>query len=213
MRRTILAGAAALLILAPPGPGAAQVQDDSARAAAAIRAQHLRPGDVIRLQIWREPLMSGEFLVDEAGIVVFPRIGEYRVLDETPESLEAKLLAAYRKYLRNPSIDVTVLRRIRIMGAVKSPGLYPVDPTVTVADAIALAGGATPIGDPTKVQIIRNDEVVTTELNQNTRLADSPIQSGDQLFVPERSWVARNSNVVAATIAGLMSLVIALFIR
>ncbi len=42
--------------------------------------QTIQPGDVIRLRIWREPDMSGEFQVDEGGLVIFPRIGEYRVL-------------------------------------------------------------------------------------------------------------------------------------
>jgi polysaccharide export outer membrane protein len=157
--------------------------------------------------------MSGEFPVDEAGTVVFPRVGEYSVLQDTPETLEARLLADYRQYLRNPSIEITVLRRVRIIGAVNNPGLFPVDPTVTIADALAMAGGATPIGDPNKVQIIRNGEQLAVTLSSNTRLADSPIQSGDQLYVPERSWVSRNSNVVATAIAASVSLVIALFIR
>ncbi len=173
----------------------------------------LRPGDVVKLRIWREPTMSGEYPVDEAGVVVFPRVGEYHVLEDTPESLRERLLVDYRKYLRNPSIEVTVLRRVRIMGAVNSPGLYPVDPTVTLADALAMAGGATPIGDPDKVRIIRNGAEVAVNLAQNTRIADSPIESGDQIYVPERSWFSRNSNVVATSIAASVSLIIALFIR
>jgi protein involved in polysaccharide export with SLBB domain len=52
----------------------------------------LLPGDVVRLTIWREPGMSGDFQVDEAGVVVFPRLGERSVLDHTPESLQALLI-------------------------------------------------------------------------------------------------------------------------
>jgi len=182
--------------------------------ASAPRAEQLlRPGDIIRLRIWREPDMSGEFPVDEAGVVVFPRVGEYHVLQDTPETLSARLLADYRRYLKNPSIDVTVLRRVRIIGAVNNPGLFPVDPTITVADALALAGGATPIGDPNNIRIIRDGRQIAVNVSQNTRIADSPIRSGDQIYVPERSWVSRNSGVVAATITATVSLIIALFIR
>lgn len=210
MRATFLLLTAALVLGVPTG---AHAQAQSQPQATASAAQMLRPGDIVRLRIWREPDMSGEFLVDEAGMVVFPRVGEYRVLDDTPETLTARLVTDYRQYLVNPSIEVTVLRRVRIVGAVNNPGLYPVDPTVTVADALALAGGATLAGDPDKIRIIRDGIEVAVDIRANLRIADSPIQSGDQIYVPERSWVSRNSGVVAAAITGTVSLIIALFIR
>lgn len=173
----------------------------------------IRPGDVIRLAIWREEDMSGDFVVDESGIVVFPRVGEYSVLDDTPVSLRERLLADYRVYLRNPSIDMTVLRRIRIVGAVQNPGLHLVDPTVTVADALALSGGATPQGDPDKVRIVRDGREIAAGIRTDIQIADSPLRSGDQIYVPERSWISRNQGLVAATLSAGVSLVIALFIR
>jgi protein involved in polysaccharide export with SLBB domain len=191
------------------GPHAAAQTPDTAVAT----RQLLRPGDVIRLRIWREPDMSGEFPVDERGRVVFPRLGEYSVLEDTPKTLGDRVLADYREYLKNPSIEITVLRRVRIIGAVNEPGLHLVDPTITVADALALAGGATNIGDPDRIRIIREGREIAVDIRQDTRIGDSPIRSGDQIFVPERSWVARNSRVVAATITATVSLVIALFLR
>jgi polysaccharide export outer membrane protein len=206
VRKSLLLLTAALLSLSPCGVQAQQQQVTAA-------AQTLRPGDIVRLRIWREPDMSGEFPVDEAGQVVFPRVGQYSVMDDTPESLAARLIADYRQYLVNPSIEVTVLRRLRIIGAVNNPGLFPVDPTVTVSDALALAGGATLNGDPDKIRIIRDGVEIALDVRANTRIGDSPIRSGDQIYVPERSWVSRNSGVVAATITGTISLIIALFIR
>ena len=206
MQARLLVGLLSVLLLVPV-PVTAQAADTTRTGQST--AQLIKPGDVIDLNIWREPEWSGQFQVDEAGIVVFPRVGEYAVLDETPESLRAKLLAAYRQYLRNPSMDVTVLRRVRIMGAIQNPGLYPVDPTITIADAIALAGGATPRGDPNKAYIIRNGEVLTTTLEQTTVIGDSPIQSGDQIFVPERRWITRNAGVVIGFTGIVVSLIIA----
>ncbi|HSG08669.1 MAG TPA: polysaccharide biosynthesis/export family protein [Longimicrobiales bacterium] len=207
MRNRVFLLTLALACLAPAV--SAQAPEAQSRSSATT----LKPGDIVRLRIWREPDMSGEFTVDEAGMVVFPRVGEYRVLDDTPESLSARLQADYRQYLVNPSIEVTVLRRVRIVGAVNNPGLFPVDPTVTVGDALALAGGPTLNGDPDKVRIIRNGQEIAVNIRANTRLTDSAIQSGDQLYVPERSWISRNSNVVATSIAASVSLIIALFIR
>jgi polysaccharide biosynthesis/export protein len=176
-------------------------------------AQFLRSGDMIKLDIWREPDMSGDYLINESGSVIFPRVGEYAVLGETPATLEAKLQADYQQYLRNPSINVTVFRRVSIIGAVNDPGLKQVDPTFTIMDALALAGGATNLGDQNKIRIIRDGVQIEAELSVDTRLADSIIRSGDQIFVPERAWLSRNTGVIATGISATVALVIALFIR
>jgi protein involved in polysaccharide export with SLBB domain len=173
----------------------------------------LRPGDIVRLRIWREPDLSGDFPVDEAGTVTFPKLGPFQVSDYSAASLKAKLLESYAQYLRNPSVEVTMLRRINVLGAVKSPGLYPIDPTMTIADALALAGGATPAGDQHHVVLVRNGTRVTESLSAETNIAETPLRSGDQLFVPERSFIVRNSGLVAAGLSVTASLIIALFLR
>lgn len=173
----------------------------------------LRPGDVIRLRVWREPDLSGDFQVDETGVVTFPKIGQFNAAEYTPQSLKQKMLESYAMYLRNPSIEVTMLRRINILGAVQKPGLYPVDATMTIADALAVAGGATPNGDPHHVDLMRNGVKIEEKISGDTNLASTPLRSGDQLFVPERSFVVRNSGLVATAISVSASLIIALFIR
>lgn len=160
----------------------------------------LRPGDVIRLKIWREPELSGDIQVDEHGRAVFPKLGSMNVSDISADSLEERLTHGYAVFLQNPVVDVTPLRRISILGAVKNPGLYPVDPTITLADALALAGGSTSDGNPDKVKLVRGGKKTNLALSRDTRLMDSPIQSGDQVFVPERSWVSRNPGIIAAAI-------------
>jgi protein involved in polysaccharide export with SLBB domain len=173
----------------------------------------LRPGDIVRLRIWREPDLSGDFSVDENGIATFPKIGAFAVLDESPVSLKDRLIKNYAIYLRNPSVEVTILRRINILGSVQKPGLYPVDATMTIADALAAAGGATPMGDPHKIELIRDGVRVSEALTTLTRIGATSLRSGDQLYVPERSFVVRNSNLVATVISVTASLVLALLIR
>ena len=168
----------------------------------------MRPGDIVRLKIWREPDLSGEFVIDETGTVTFPKIGEYAVANESAESLKAKVVRDYQVYLINPSIDIAVLRRVNILGAVRNPGLYPVDATTTIADALAVAGGATPVGDLDRIEIVRNGQRVSVRLSQGTRITDSAIRSGDQLFVPERSWLSRNAGIVAALITAFATLAV-----
>jgi len=212
-----LALAISLLLAAPIGlaaqNGAAGEQQMQGAQEATAGNEVLSPGDLIRLTIWREPDLSGEFLVDEEGVAVFPLLGPQRVADEPIRSLKRRLTEAYQEYLRNPSIEVVPLRRINVLGAVRTPGLHPVDITMTLADAIALAGGSTPQGHVDRVELIRDGKRIRGRLSQTATIAELSIRSGDQLFVPERNWISRNSGIVATTISASVSLIIALVIR
>jgi polysaccharide export outer membrane protein len=167
---------------------------------------------VLKLNVWREPEWSGEFAVDESGIAVLPRLGAVRVTTMSADSLRRFLVDSLGRYLRNPSIEVIPLRRVQILGAVRTPGLYPVPATVSVGDAVALAGGATPEGKPDQVVLRRGGERLQINLTRDTRLADTPIRTGDELFVPQRSWVSRNSGLVAAGLSAATTLVVALIL-
>ncbi len=190
--------------------GAAQAQ---AAAADTVRTDALRPGDVIKLWIWREKDMSGEFQVPENGVVTFPKIGSWTVVQKDPAQLKKELVAEYDKYLRDAAIEITFLRRVNVLGAVNKPGVYPVDETMTVANALALAGGTAPNGKVDEIQLFRNGEKRTTRITQMTRLADLSLRSGDQLYVPERSWAARNTPLLAAVISGLTTVAVALIVK
>lgn len=196
----------ALLLLLAPSPASAQ-------GAGAGAADALRPGDVVRLRIWREPDLSGEFPVDEAGTVVLPKLGPVAVAGEPAPALEKRLVSAYQEFLQHNSIHVTFLRRLQVLGAVRQPGLYPVDATMTLSDVLALAGGAGPQGDPDRVELRRNGVRLSVRLSESMRIADSPIRSGDQLFVPERGWMSRNTGVVTAALTTGVSVLIALLTR
>src|ERR1700727_1313164 len=171
-----------------PVAAAVQVASDTSAGSAV-----LLPGDVVRLRIWREPDLSGDFPVDERGTVVFPKIGPTPVLQMTTDSLKRLLVTTYSQYLRDPAIEVTFLRRVTILGAVKNPGLYPVDPTMTVSDAVALAGGALPNGRPHNFELRRNGQRIDVDFNLTTPIGHTAIRSVDEIYVPERSWVSRNA--------------------
>lgn len=160
----------------------------------------LRPGDRVRLKVWREPDLSGDFDVHEDGIVVFPKVGRLDVQQISTDSLKSLLLTRFAVSLRSPSVEVTVLRRVNVLGSVRNPGLYYLDPTTTVADALALAGGVSPEGQQDRFELLRDGKRLPVELSSDSRLADSPLQPGDQLRIPQRSWLSRNTGLVAATL-------------
>ena len=199
-------------LLAPVAPAAAQFAG-STEVAGDASGVPLHPGDAIRLRIWQEPELSGEFTVDEEGDVVLPKIGRVNVNGVPPEVLEQQLIESYQKFLIHSSIEVRLLRRVQVLGAVREPGLYPVDATMTISDALALAGGTTSEGNPRRVELVRDGERIEGVLSVDMSLANAAIRSGDQLFVPERSWLSRNTGVMATGISAATGLLIALFTR
>ena len=78
-----------------------------------------------------------------------------------------------------------------------------VDPTMTIDDAIALAGGASENGNLQAVSLIRDGAVVADALDVTRSVAGS-VQSGDQVFVPKTSWLSRHgAALIAATISAI----------
>lgn len=185
-------------------PAAAQ------NAAVRIDQVTLLPGDVVRVQIWREEDLSGEFPVDEGGRVILPLVGEKSVAGIPMGRLRDQLVEDYRVHLRNPSITITPLRRVNVLGEVQKPGMYTLDPTLSLAGAVALAGGANSIGDINRIQIIRNGQTVYKRASAGQTLEGVELRSGDQILVQRRSWFDRNSTFIVSTLLSATSIVIAL---
>ena len=173
----------------------------------------LRPGDVIRIRIYREPDLSGEFPVNRQGVVAFPRLGDVQILQWPADSIRPRITRAFAEFLREPVVEVTLLRRIAIYGFVIKPGLYPVDPTMTVQEALALAGGADPEGRKDRVELVRDNQRIVADLGLTTSLDQIRLQSGDQLVVPQISWWARNGRVVLPSVIGAAATFTAVLLR
>jgi len=183
-------------------PIAAQTARDPVRLASASSAT-LRPGDVLRLKIWREPDWSGDYQVDETGKAVLPRLGPTSVVGVPADQLKAQLVERYREFLNNPAVEVIPLRRISILGAVRNPGMFPVDPSVTLGEAANIAGGPTPESKRNVVELRRGATSRRVDLNKNPELSSLPLESGDQVYLPERSWLSRNSTWFVSTLVGI----------
>lgn len=168
----------------------------------------LLPGDILRVAIWREEDLSGDFRVGPDGNVILPLLGQRLVTDSTWDSVRDRLLEAYREELRNPSIELTPLRRIYVLGEVNEPGLYPVDPTVSLAGAVAMAGGASPEGDLRNLRVVRGGALVLDGIHSETALASLDVRSGDEIFVGRRNWFSRNSQFVISAMLSLSAIIV-----
>lgn len=116
----------------------------------------LGAGDKIKVTVFNEPQLSGEYQVGVDGSVALPLVGAIPVLGKTPIDVAAtdeQLLG--QDFLRNPkvSVEVTVYRPFFIAGEVRMPGQYPYAAGLTVWNAIATAQGMTPRGRESYVYI------------------------------------------------------------
>jgi polysaccharide export outer membrane protein len=167
----------------------------------------LRPGDIVRIRIWRETEMSGDFPVNEAGIVVLPKLGDVSVAGRPPAVLAAEIRGAYAQSIAHNSIDVRFLRRVQVIGAVRTPGLYHADPTMSVGDVLALAGGPSSQGRTNRVELYRAGHRLSGDLSSLTLVGESSIQSGDQIVVPQKSWISRNPGVAIGAVGTSLAII------
>lgn len=197
------------LLTATPVAGQATIAaEDSSAGQEAL----LMPGDAVRLAFWREPALDGDYPVDERGIASLPLLGPINVVNVEPSSLKEQLMARYARELRDNEVQITFLRRIRILGAVNQPGLYHVDPTMTIADAVALAGGVTQNGTLTHIDVHRSGARLQADLSPGM-IVVGHLQSGDQITVSERSWFARNAAVLLGTTISATAIIVSRLIN
>lgn len=121
-----------------------------------VETYHLGAGDKLKISVFNELQLSGEYQVGAEGTVSLPLTGPLSVIDRT----SAEVAAAYeqllgRDFLRNPkvSVEVTVYRPFFIVGQVHVPGQYPYSAGLTVWNAVATAQGMTPRGRESYVYI------------------------------------------------------------
>jgi protein involved in polysaccharide export with SLBB domain len=163
----------------------------------------LKAGDILQVTFSREPDLNGRYTIDETGSVSLPLLGDMFVIDRPAADIKATVGREYEARTRNQAVQVVYLRRIRVLGEVRNPGIYHADPTMTLDDIVALAGGSETDGNLTNVSLVRDGEEVASgiDLRQGSGVA---VQSGDQIFVPKTSWFSRNAAVlIGATISAI----------
>jgi polysaccharide biosynthesis/export protein len=153
----------------------------------------VRAGDVLRIRVWPDSALGGEYPIEETGVAYLPVLGAVQAGGMTLSALRAELRRRYGEALRSPSVSVTPIFGVSVLGAVQRPGLYHVDPTHTLFDAISLAGGFRDNARTDRLRLVRDGEVI--EVNARRTLEEGgaelalSLRSGDGIVVPEgRQW-------------------------
>jgi polysaccharide export outer membrane protein len=171
---TLAAFVAALVLIACLG-GAAFAQG----------SYRLGTGDKLKVTVFGEDDASGEYEIDAAGAISVRLLGRVQVRGLTTSEVEQTLYEQYRSrgIFKNPkiSIELVNLRPFFILGEVEKRGQYPYVNGLTVAQAVAIAGGYTYRASRTRITIQRAGAAKEERADEGTS-----VYPGDIVRVPER---------------------------
>jgi polysaccharide export outer membrane protein len=164
----------------------ANAQTSSATTGSSARTYILGPTDRVRVKVYGEADVSGEYDVDSNGYVSIPLAGHVKASGLTTQQLERSITSALAKgIVKDPrvNVEVALYRPFYILGEVKKSGEYPYRVGMTVLDAIASAGGFTYRANENKVYLRRSGSTV-----EETYALDAPVLifPGDNIRIAER---------------------------
>jgi protein involved in polysaccharide export with SLBB domain len=193
----------AVLALALAGLGMfALAIGGEAVAATEVPDYRLGSGDKIRVIVYGEDDLGGEFQVDATGQVRLPLIGQVKAGGLTARDVETGITAALANgYLNHPrvNVEVTTYRPFYVVGEVEKPGEYPYSNGMNAASAVALAGGFTPRAVESIVYVRHEGEASEERVAPNQ---EATLRPGDVVRVNTTPfWDVMNVLLPVATLS------------
>lgn len=153
-----------------------------------VRDDVLRPGDVLRVQVWRQEEFSGDYTIGPDSVLVHPLYQSVRVGGLPLSTARERLHEFISTFAQDAQLVVEPLYPVTVAGEVREPNLYHVARGTTIAQAIAQAGGPTQQGRMDRIVLQRGDSAMTVSLTgAYSQYGTVPVSSGDQLFVQRRA--------------------------
>jgi polysaccharide export outer membrane protein len=150
-------------------------------------------GDVLRINVWKEPDLTLDVAVRQDGMITVPLLGDVQAAGRAPAQLAGSLATDLQRFVEHPRVTVSVSQatsaRVYVVGQMVKPGEFPLVGRMTVLKALALAGGFKEYAKPESIVIVREDRTVLPfnfkrvaegkDVSQNVLLA-----AGDTIVVP-----------------------------
>jgi polysaccharide export outer membrane protein len=154
------------------------------------------PGDVLSIDVWKEPALSKQVTIRLDGKTSLPLVNDVTAAGLTCAELRQQLIEKYKDYVDVPEISVTVVaslsKKIYLLGNVTRPGEYALQKNMTFVQGISKAGGLAEFADTSDILLIRRidgkeqtfivdyDAIISSkDLSQNIQL-----RPDDTIYVP-----------------------------
>lgn len=164
----------------------------------------LGEGDVVRVNVWKNPDLSVEVPVRPDGFISVPLVGDVRAGGKTPSEIAADTESRLTQFIRTPQVSIIVTQlnsaefqnRVRVVGAVSSPTSISHRQGMTVLDLVLEAGGLNEFASPQAAKLYRrvNNTPSVYPIYLKSILEDGildtnyPLLPGDVVSVPERRF-------------------------
>lgn len=175
----------------------------------------IRAGDIVRITVWRNADLSGDFQVTPDGSVLHPIYKSLSVAGITLSQADRQIAELLRIHTTaNPAYVVELLFSVFVGGQVRQPGTYTVPSRTAIAEAVTEAGGVNDQGRTDRVLLVRDG----TEHRVDLALAPGDagyvaLQSGDQIMVEEKRSFWRDKALPAIQAVGSLASMGVLFFR
>jgi protein involved in polysaccharide export with SLBB domain len=160
----------------------------------------MQPKDTVTVKVFQEDDLNTTARIDRDGNIFFPLLGKAHISGETVQEATTTMETLLRKYLINPQVYVEITtytkEHFTILGQVNKPGIFdiPDEGSLTLLEALGMAGGYTKIANPSHIKIKRmeNGKEVLYQVDGNKLLdkkyASQPvfqILPGDTIDISE----------------------------
>lgn len=160
------------------------------------------PNDSVSIFVWRNPELSGTFLVRPDGKISTSLVEDIPVSGRTPTQLARELEKVLAKYIRDPVVTVSVggfvgpfSEQVRIVGSEGKPQSFPYRQNMTALDLMIAAGGISEFADGNGAKLVRvvNGQQQVYQLRLDDLIRDGDISAnvdilpGDVVIIPE-AW-------------------------
>jgi len=165
-------------------------------------ARLLAPNDAISVTVYQEDDLATKTIIDKNGMVMLPLLGQVKISGMTTGQATERIQELYNKdYLVNPRVNLIVEhfaeRRFAVLGQVQHPGNFdfPQNESVNLLEAIAIAGGYTRLGAPSRVDLRRIENgspkvfhLDADQMSKDSNKAPVEISPGDIITVGEKTF-------------------------
>lgn len=130
-------------------------------------------GDILEVNVWREPMLSGDAIVRNDGMISLTLAGDVQAAGRTTVELKEEIQERLKRYLGEPVVTVMLKtpasQKFYVIGEVKNPGEYDLVKEMTVVQGIARAGGFTEWADKKGIVLLRREDGVERRVPVNYR--------------------------------------------
>ena len=169
----------------------------------------IAPMDTLTIKVFKSDDLSGDYAVDLAGHISLPLVGQLEAANLTTAELDQKLTEALgQKYFEHPDVSVAIKEStahvVTVDGAVTQAGQFPVNGTISLIQAVALAKGTTEDANARRVAIFRTidgqRQAAAFDLTAIRRgeAADPKVYPGDIVVVDGSKIKAAQKQILSA---------------